>query len=138
MKPIGLFGAYCNHDIHPVPVPKPAPAGVSANVIINGLAAHHGGNTFVEHTIPMFPPPPLHADVIISGHPTVWINGAPAAMQIESEIVALPPGIGAGSLLLTGSHTVFMGDATPVVGVISDGEVSFPEPEPPATPPPAA
>jgi len=128
MIPVGLLGAYSNHDIHPVPVPKPAPAGVSANVYINGRAAHHVGNQFVEHTIPMIPPPPLHSDVIISGHPTVWINGAPAAMQIESEIVALPPGIGVGSLILTGSHTVFMGEAPPLIGTISNGEVTVPEP----------
>ncbi len=60
---VGLLGAYSNHDIHPVPIPKPAPVGFSANVIINGKPAHHVGNTFIEHTIPMLPPPPLHADV---------------------------------------------------------------------------
>lgn len=128
---IGLLGTYSNHDIHPVPIPKPAPAGVSATVVINGLPAHHVGNTFIEHTIPMFPPPPIHSDVIISGHSTVYINGAPAAVLAQSEIVAAPPGIGVGSRVLKGSHTVFMGDAPLVVGLVSTDsageiEVSIP------------
>ena len=128
---VGLLGAYSNHDIHPVPIPKPAPVGVSANVIINGRAAHHVGNTFIEHTIPLIPPPPLHSDVIISGHSTVWINGGPAAVLAQSEIVAAPPGIGVGSKVLTGSHSVFLGDAPLIVGLISTDsageiEVSIP------------
>lgn len=117
---VGLLGAYSNHDIHPVPIPKPAPAGVSANVIINGRPAHHVGNTFIEHTIPLFPPPPLHSDVILTGHATVWINGGPAAVVGLSDIVALPPGAGVGSKVLTGSHSVFLGVA-PIIPAVPAG-----------------
>lgn len=98
--PIGVVGAYTNHDIHPVIVPNPAPAGFSANVLVNGLAAHHVGNTFVPHKIPL-PGAPLHSDVLIEGHPRVWCNGAPIAIinSVTNE----------GASVVSGSVNVFLG-----------------------------
>jgi|TARA_B100001094_G_scaffold226252_1_gene220637 uncharacterized Zn-binding protein involved in type VI secretion len=117
---VGLLGSYSNHDSHPVPIPNPAPEGFAANVLINGRPAHHVGNTFIEHTIPTFPPPPIHPDVILTGHATVWIGGGPAAVVGLSDIVALPPGVGFGSRVLTGSHSVFLGDA-PIIPAVPAG-----------------
>jgi uncharacterized Zn-binding protein involved in type VI secretion len=109
--PIARFAGatYSNHDIHPPPIPNPAPAGYSSNVFINGLPAHHAGNTTIPHTIPIIPPPPPHPDVLISGHPTVSINGSPAAT------IGSATNFGA---LVQGqfSHTVFMG-AAPLITV---------------------
>lgn len=100
--PVGLLGIYSNHDIHPVLIPIPAPAGCSENVIINGRPAHHVGNAFTPHTIPIIPTPPLHTDVIALGHPTVMCNGAPIAY--------LGSPTNEGALVLTGSHNVFLGE----------------------------
>ena len=99
--PVGLLGVYSNHDIHPVIIPNPAPAGCSETVIINGRPAHHVGNTFVPHTIPIIPPPPPHSDVLVVGHPTVMCNGTPIAV--------LGSATNEGATVLTGSHNVFLG-----------------------------
>ena len=116
---------YSNHDIHPPPIPNPAPAGRSANVYINGLPALSTGNTTVPHTIPLIPPPPPHPDVLISGHATVRINGGAAAT------IGSVTNFGARVQSLF-SHTVFMGDAPLVVATVyEDGSVSQPPPPPP-------
>jgi uncharacterized Zn-binding protein involved in type VI secretion len=125
--PIARFAGltYSNHDIHPPPIPNPAPAGYSANVFINGLPAHSTGNTCIPHTIPIIPPPPPHPDVLISGHATVRINGGCAAT------IGSATNFGA---LVQGqySHTVFMGDAPLLTAIVSEsGEVTQPPPPPP-------
>lgn len=98
--PIGVLGVYTNHDIHPVVIPNPAPAGVSENVIVNGRPAHHVGNTFIPHKIPV-PGAPLHSDVLVTGHPTVWCNGSPIAFigSLTNE----------GASIVSSSVNVFLG-----------------------------
>lgn len=100
--PIGVLGAYTNHDIHPVVIPNPAPAGVSSNVIVNGRPAHHVGNTFVPHTIPIIPPPPPHSDVLVTGHPTVMCNGTPIAF--------IGSATNEGAIIVSSSINVFLGE----------------------------
>jgi uncharacterized Zn-binding protein involved in type VI secretion len=99
--PVGILGVYTNHDIHPVIIPLPAPAGVSSNVIVNGSPAHHVGNTFVPHKIPV-PGAPLHSDILIEGHPTVWCNGKP--------IAHIGSATNEGALVVSGSLNVFLGE----------------------------
>lgn len=100
--PFGLYtGPWMTHDVHPPPIPLPAPAGFSANVIINGLPVHHAGNTSLPHGIPPAPPNPRHPDIIIDPTciPNVWVNGRPAARQgTETQF---------GSKVIVGSQTVF-------------------------------
>jgi len=99
--PIGVLGVYTNHDIHPVVIPNPAPAGVSSNVVVNGRPAHHVGNTFIPHKIPL-PGAVLHSDVLVTGHPTVWCNGAPIAVigSVTKE----------GAVVVSSSINVFLGE----------------------------
>ena len=133
--PIARFAGltYGNHDIHPVPIPVPTPpspvhppsGGYSSNVFINGLPAHSTGNMCVPHTIPIIPPPPPHPDVLITGHPTVRINGGAAATTGSVTNFGAP-------VLGQFSHTVFMGGAPLVAATVSEsGEVTQP---PPPTP----
>jgi uncharacterized Zn-binding protein involved in type VI secretion len=120
--PIARFSGltYSNHDIHPVPIPDPE-NGYSADVFVNGLPAHTTGNTCIPHTIPVVPPPPPHADILISGHPTVRINGGAAATtgSVTDKGAAV-----IGNF----SYNVFMGSVPLVVGTVSDsGEVTLPD-----------
>lgn len=103
---------YGNHDIHPIPIPvltpqtpvHPPGAGYSSNVYINGLPAMSTGNMCIPHTVPIIPPPPPHADMLLTGHATVRINGG-AAATIGSVTDHGAPVIGSASV------TVFMGAA---------------------------
>ena len=105
-------GPYGNHDIHPPPIPvltpqtpvHPPGAGYSSNVYINGLPAMSTGNMCIPHTIPIIPPPPPHADMLLTGHATVRINGG-AAATVGSVTNFGAPVIGSASV------TVFMGSA---------------------------
>ena len=112
-KPIGLHAPnmYVNHDIHPIPIPKPAvknPAGkvteskgYSSDVIVNGREVHRVGDEFIEHTAPLLPPPPPHSDVIGDvGNPRIIVNGKP--------IVGQGATIAPGGNVLMGSYSVYM------------------------------
>jgi uncharacterized Zn-binding protein involved in type VI secretion len=112
--PIMTYAAapYGNHDIHPPPIPvftpqtpvHPPGAGYSSNVYINGLPAMSTGNMCIPHTIPIIPPPPPHADMLLTGHATVRINGG-AAATVGSVTDHGAPLIGRASV------TVLMGTA---------------------------
>ena len=112
--PVMTYGLapYGNHDIHPPPIPvlttqnpvHPEGAGYSSNVYINGLPAMSTGNMCIPHTIPIIPPPPPHADMLLTGHSTVRINGG-AAATVGSVTNFGAPMIGKASV------TVFMGTA---------------------------
>ena len=75
----------------------PAPSGFSPNVIINGLSVHKVGDTTLTHFAFLPTPPDLHFDTIITGSPTVMVNGSPMAVigsQLGSPVG--PAGIVAG------------------------------------------
>lgn len=68
----------------------------SANVMVNGLAAHKVGDTFTPHTCGT----DVHPDVATVGSTKVLINGQPAMRLGDS----LQPG---GALMAEASWTVF-------------------------------
>ena len=102
-KPIGLHapGMYSNHDVHPIPQPKPGGLGYSPNVFVNGREVHRLGDEFVEHTAPLLPPPPPHSDKIADvGNPRILVNG--------KVIVGQGANIAPGGKVLMGSYSVYM------------------------------
>lgn len=69
----------------------PPPAGMSPNVIINGRPVHKVGDTTFPHFALIPLPPPagdLHPDTIITGSPTVMVNGTPMAV-IGSDLISV-------------------------------------------------
>ena len=102
-KPIGLNapGMYANHDVHPIPQPKPGGLGYSPDVFVNGREVHRVGDQFVEHTAPLLPPPPPHSDVISDvGNIRILVNDKP--------IVGQGANIAPGGKVLMGSYSVYM------------------------------
>ena len=102
-QPIGLHAPsmYVNHDIHPIPVPKPGGLGYSPDVFVNGREVHRNGDEFVEHTAPLLPPPPPHSDKIADvGNPRILVNG--------KIIVGQGANIAPGGKVLMGSYSVYM------------------------------
>ena len=101
--PIGLHapGLYSNHDVHPIPVPKPGGLGYSPDVFVNGREVHRNGDEFVEHTAPLLPPPPPHSDKLADvSNPRILVNGKMIAKQ-GADLVP-------GGKVLFGSHSVYM------------------------------
>ena len=72
----------------------PPPAGASANVMMNGAFVHKVGDVTLPHYAFLPVPPDLHSDVIVTGEPSVLINGSPVAIQGLSFLA--PSGIVAG------------------------------------------
>ena len=101
--PIGLHfpNLYANHDVHPIPQPKPGGLGYSPDVFVNGREVHRVGDQFVEHTAPLLPPPPPHSDVISDvGNIRILVNDKP--------IVGQGANIAPGGKVLMGSYSVYM------------------------------
>ena len=69
----------------------PPPNGMSANVVINGRFVHKVGDTTFPHFARIPLPPPvgdLHPDTILTGSPSVMVNGTPMAV-VGSELVCV-------------------------------------------------
>jgi uncharacterized Zn-binding protein involved in type VI secretion len=64
---------------------------MSANVVINGRFVHKVGDTTFPHFARIPLPPPigdLHPDTILTGSPSVMVNGTPMAV-VGSELVCV-------------------------------------------------
>lgn len=72
----------------------PPPTGASEDVMMNGAFVHRVGDTTLPHYAYLPIPPDLHSDVIVTGEPSVLVNGRPIAIQGLSFLA--PSGIVAG------------------------------------------
>ncbi|MBX9761559.1 MAG: PAAR domain-containing protein [Pseudomonadaceae bacterium] len=79
--------------------PARACTGASADVYINGIAAHRQGDAWAAHTCPSIPE--THASVLATGSATVFANGKPLG-RIGDPVAC-------GSSVAAGSPNVFAG-----------------------------
>lgn len=71
----------------------------SANVFINGRAAHRVGDHWMAHTCPIIPE--THDSILAQGSSTVFVNGKPLGRIGDA--------VACGSFIRTGSPDVYAG-----------------------------
>lgn len=95
MPAVSRLGDTCTgHGAWP---PRPS-TGASANVFVDGIAAHRQGDAWASHCNPT---PSCHASVLAAGSASVFANG--------KQLARIGDPVACGSAVAQGSPTVFAG-----------------------------
>jgi uncharacterized Zn-binding protein involved in type VI secretion len=96
MPAVSRLGDQCSgHGCWP---PRPS-SGASADVFINGIAAHRQGDAWAPHTCPSIPN--THASTLAAGSASVFANG--------KQLARIGDPVACGSAVAQGSANVFAG-----------------------------